>query len=60
MHRQAENQYIMVPPETARRLSPQAQRLLGYGISLPACGFVNYQDPMRALFGVEDEETVDM
>jgi len=26
----------------------------------PACGFVNYQDPMRALFGVEDEETVDM
>lgn len=23
-------------------------------------GFVDYQDPMRILFGVEDEETVDM
>lgn len=59
-YRPAENQFIMVPPEKAKRLPPQAQRLLGYGISLPALGFVEYQDPMRYLFGVEDEETVDM
>ncbi|KAG0648756.1 Dioxygenase [Hyphodiscus hymeniophilus] len=59
-YRQAENQYLVVPPETAKRLSPQAQRLLGYGICLPSLGFVDYQDPMRVLFGVEDEETVDM
>ncbi|KAF1985298.1 PhyH-domain-containing protein [Aulographum hederae CBS 113979] len=59
-YRQAENQYLMVPPEKARRLSPQAQRLLGYGISRPSLGFVEYMDPMRILFGVEDEETVDM
>jgi ectoine hydroxylase-related dioxygenase (phytanoyl-CoA dioxygenase family) len=59
-YRQAENQYLMVPPEKAKRLSPQAQRLLGYGIARPALGFVNYQDPMRVLFGVEDNETVDM
>jgi len=59
-YRQAENQYLMVPPEKAKRLSPQAQRLLGYGICLPSLGFVDYQDPMRKLFGVEDEETVDM
>ena len=59
-YRQAENQYLMVPPEKARRLSPQAQRLLGYGISLPSLGFMDYQDPMRVLFGVEDDETVDM
>lgn len=60
IYRQAENQYLMVPPEKAKRLSPQAQRLLGYGICRPALGFVDYQDPMRVLFGVEDEETVDM
>ena len=59
-YRQAENQYLVVPPDKAKRLSPQAQRLLGYGISLPSLGFMDYQDPMRVLFGVEDEETVDM
>ena len=59
-YRQAENQYLMVPPEKAKRLSPQAQRLLGYGTSRPSLGFMDYQDPMRVLFGVEDEETVDM
>lgn len=58
--RQAENQYLMVPPETAKRFSPQVQRLLGYGISEPSLGFYQYQDPMRVLFGVEDEETVEM
>ena len=60
IYRQAENQYLMVPPEKAKRLSPQAQRLLGYGICPPALGFYEYQDPMRVLFGVEDDETVDM
>lgn len=50
----------MVPPERAKYLPPQAQRLLGYGISLPSLGFVDYEDPMRKLFGVEDKETVDM
>jgi hypothetical protein len=60
IYRQAENQYLMVPPEKAKRLSPQAQRLLGYGICPPALGFYEYQDPMRVLFGVEDDETIDM
>ncbi|KAK4938763.1 hypothetical protein LTR10_020866 [Elasticomyces elasticus] len=59
-YRPAENQMLMVPPEKAKCLPPQAQRLLGYGIALPALGFMEYQDPMRVLFGVEDEETVDM
>ena len=59
-YRPAENQFLMVPPEKAAHLPPQAQRLLGYGISLPSVGFMEYQDPMRVLFGVEDEETVDM
>lgn len=58
--RPAENQFLMVPLERARQLKPQAQRLLGYGLCDPGVGFMNYQDPMRVLFGVEDEETVNM
>ena len=50
----------MVPVEKARGMSTQVKRLLGYGISPPATGFYQYQDPMRALFGVEDEETVEL
>ncbi|KAJ5619962.1 hypothetical protein N7510_003946 [Penicillium lagena] len=60
MYRPAENQMLAVPPEKAKRYTPQVQRLLGYGISAPSVGFHKYQDPMRVLFGVEDEETVDM
>lgn len=58
MYRQVENQYFMVPPEKAKTLPPQAQRLLGYGISAPFCGFVNYKDPMQLFFNVNDAETV--
>ncbi|KAJ5227329.1 uncharacterized protein N7469_007335 [Penicillium citrinum] len=58
--RPAENQFLMIPLERVRQLKPQAQRLLGYGLCEPGVGFMNYQDPMRVLFGVEDEETVNM
>ncbi|KAK0642390.1 Uncharacterized protein DIS24_g9075 [Lasiodiplodia hormozganensis] len=58
--RPAENQFLMVPLERVRKMKPQAQRLLGYGVLEPGLGFAQYQDPMRLLFGVEDEETVDM
>jgi ectoine hydroxylase-related dioxygenase (phytanoyl-CoA dioxygenase family) len=58
--RQVENQYLQVPLERVRELSPQAQRLLGYGICRPNAGFYQYQDPMRVLFGVDDEDVVDM
>ncbi|KIW68021.1 hypothetical protein PV04_03996 [Phialophora macrospora] len=58
-YRQVENQYLTVPPEKAASLSPQAQRLLGYGVSPPFCGFgTDYKDPMQGLFGVVDSETV--
>ncbi|KAF5638129.1 phytanoyl dioxygenase family [Fusarium sp. NRRL 52700] len=56
--RPAENQFLVVPLERARQLTPQAQRLLGYGVCKPSLGFMNYQDPMKVLFGVEDDETV--
>ena len=58
-YRQVENQYLLVPPAKAAGLPSKAQRLLGYGISPPFCGFVNgYKDPMQAFFGVNDSETV--
>jgi ectoine hydroxylase-related dioxygenase (phytanoyl-CoA dioxygenase family) len=60
MYRQVENQYFMVPPEKAQKLSPKAQRLLGYGISPPFCGFTSYKDPMALFFGVNDELTVNL
>ncbi|KAL6242557.1 hypothetical protein RBB50_010697 [Rhinocladiella similis] len=56
--RPEENHWLAVPPPVAKKLSPQVQRLLGYGISPPAVGFYRYKDPMQVLFGVEDEETV--
>ena len=60
MYRPAENQMLAVPFENVKSFTPQVQRLLGYGISAPSVGFLKYQDPMRVLFGVEDEETVNM
>ncbi|GLB09532.1 hypothetical protein AtubIFM57258_005455 [Aspergillus tubingensis] len=60
MLRPAENQFLVVPLERVKSMKPQAQRLLGYGVCEPGVGFMHYQDPMRVLFGVEDEETVDM
>jgi len=58
MYRQVENQYLMLPPEKAKNLSSKAQRLLGYGISPPFCGFAFYKDPMESMLGVVDEHTV--
>ncbi|KAF5591230.1 phytanoyl dioxygenase [Fusarium subglutinans] len=58
--RQEENQFLSIPPEVAkgRNLPPKMLRLLGYGICPPALGFYKYRDPMKVIFGIEDEETV--
>lgn len=58
MYRQVENQYLTIPLEKARKIPPAAQRLMGYGISPPFCGFAYYKDPMESIFGVVDEHTV--
>lgn len=59
-YRQAENEYLVIPPERCKelQLSPGELRLLGYGISEPSCGFVKYKDPMESVFGIIDDETV--
>lgn len=59
-YRQAENEYLVMPPERCKelQLSPAELRLIGYGISEPACGFVKYKDPMESIFGIIDDETI--
>ncbi len=47
--RQAENQYLAVPPEIARDLPEELQRLLGYFVHEPNLGSVEGQDPIRML-----------
>ncbi|CAF1033872.1 unnamed protein product [Rotaria magnacalcarata] len=61
-YRQAENEYLMIPPERCKELkmTPKELRMLGYGISQPSCGGVNYKDPMESVFGIIDKETVRM
>jgi ectoine hydroxylase-related dioxygenase (phytanoyl-CoA dioxygenase family) len=47
--RQAENQYLAVPPEIARALPEELQRLLGYFVHEPNLGCVEGQDPIPLL-----------
>lgn len=44
--RQAENQYLAVPPELVRSLTPRLQQLLGYFVHVPNLGCVDGQDPL--------------
>jgi ectoine hydroxylase-related dioxygenase (phytanoyl-CoA dioxygenase family) len=47
--RQAENQYLAVPPDIARTLPDELQRLLGYFVHEPNLGCVEGEDPIRLL-----------
>ncbi len=48
--RQEENQYLSVPPDVARTLSPEVQRLAGYTMGATALGYVDdIRDPQRFL-----------
>jgi ectoine hydroxylase-related dioxygenase (phytanoyl-CoA dioxygenase family) len=47
--RQAENQYLAVPPDIARALPEELQRLLGYFVHKPNLGSIEGQDPIRML-----------
>ena len=47
--RQQENQFLALPPEKARELPEQLQRLVGYDLGAPFMGAVNGQNPHRLL-----------
>ncbi|OAQ82524.1 phytanoyl- dioxygenase family protein [Purpureocillium lilacinum] len=44
--RQEENQYLAVPLEVAKTLPLRIQRLMGYAISEPMLGWVDFKDPL--------------
>lgn len=50
-YRQEENQYLAVPIEIVRRYPEQIQRLLGWDIASPFCGYVEMADPRTFLTG---------
>ena len=49
--RQAENQYLALPPEKARRLPKELSSLIGYAIHEPNLGWFEGQDPAVLLNG---------
>lgn len=51
--RQAENQYLTVPPAVAATFPEQLQRLIGYSIHEPNLGWYEGQDPHVVLEGGE-------
>lgn len=52
---QAEKLLLSIPPEKARLLSPEVQRLIGYQAHRPNLGWVEGRDPMEWLKGETGE-----
>lgn len=57
-----ENHQLEIPVELAKekKFSVQVLRLLNYGVSQPALGLYKYKDPISVVFGIKDEETIDL
>ncbi|KAL1631157.1 hypothetical protein SLS56_004546 [Neofusicoccum ribis] len=47
--RQEENQYLTIPEEVIKAKDQSTQKLLGWGLSDPMMGWVNFEDPMKLL-----------
>lgn len=47
--RQEENQFLAVSRERLERLPRQVQKLMGYAMSPPFCGYLNTEEPYMAL-----------
>lgn len=52
--RQAENQYLVYPPEVAKRFPKKLQALVGYAAHKPNVGWYEGQDPSIVLRGQRD------
>lgn len=53
--RQAENQYLSVPKDTARQLSPKLRELIGYAVHEPNLGWYEGQSPEKYLYANTNE-----
>ncbi|KAF4949081.1 hypothetical protein FGADI_9155 [Fusarium gaditjirri] len=49
--RQEENQYLASPLETIREYPEHLQKLIGYSLSNPFLGWLDLEDPRKALYG---------
>lgn len=47
--RQEENQYLTIPEKVIKGHERSVQKLLGWGMSDPMMGWVNFEDPMKTL-----------
>jgi ectoine hydroxylase-related dioxygenase (phytanoyl-CoA dioxygenase family) len=47
--RQEENQYLAVPREVVKQYDCEVQKIIGYRMSNPACGWVEELDPIFVL-----------
>ena len=53
--RQEENQYLVCPPDFARKLPEKLQRLIGYGLHPPFLGWYEMNDPHVLLEGKDSK-----
>ncbi|KAF2491703.1 phytanoyl-CoA dioxygenase family protein [Lophium mytilinum] len=56
--RQEENQYLASPLEKIKEMNytPKQLKMMGYSVSEPYLGWVNLQDPLKVVMGVETPE----
>ncbi|KIW24174.1 uncharacterized protein PV07_09904 [Cladophialophora immunda] len=47
--RQEENQYLAVPPEIAKTLPVRIQKIMGYALSDPMLGWLEFKDPRSTI-----------
>ena len=57
---QEENQYLALPLEKVKQLPKEIQRLLGYGVSNPWTGWVDFKDPVDYILSDEGDDKKDI
>ena len=59
---QEENQFLANSRESVKRYTPRLQKIIGYNVSMPWLGWVDYEDPRNLLLddGQEKERLADI
>ena len=51
--KQEENQFLANPIEEVKKMPENVQRMIGYSVSSPYCGWVDLKDPITLVRDVE-------